>query len=96
MSHDVETEDALRRAAVDQRGKMDGYMQFMVELTKGVQVDEKTKTIIFGLLIGTMNSEVARKATRPYLYIIVALIAAVFALTVYVNNLMLQVMLGVL
>jgi hypothetical protein len=66
----TETPEELERAAVLERGKMDSYMQFMVALTKGVQIDEKTKTIIFGLLIGTMNSEVARKSSRPWMYLV--------------------------
>jgi hypothetical protein len=96
MTEQEASTEALRYAAVERRGDMDSYMQFMTELASGVELDEKTRTIIFGLLIGTMNSEVARKAVRGYQWILAISLLASSVLIGYLVWLLFQLQLALL
>ena len=89
----ADPQEVLLQAAVDKRGSMDSYMQFMVALAEGVEIDEKTRTVIFGLLIGTMNSEVARKAVRGWQYMLVLSLLMSGGIILYLVNTLVQMQL---
>jgi hypothetical protein len=86
----------FERAATKQRGSMDAYMQVLVGLAGTVVLDEKTRNIIFGQVLGHMSAEVARKSARPWEYLTVILLLMVMVLVIYINNVMLQIALGII
>jgi len=83
-------------SAVKQRGSRSAYMDVLVGLAGSVVLDEKSRNIIFGEVLGNMSAEVASRAARPWQYLVALLLGLVLALVFYINNIMLQIALGVI
>lgn len=84
----------LAKAAVAQMGDMDAFMQLLIGLAGTVQLDEKTRNIVFGQVLGMLSSEVARKASRPWQWLTAMLILVNLGLVIYIQNLMFLILVG--
>jgi uncharacterized membrane protein len=89
------TEPELERA-VKHIGNRSAYMDVLVGLAGNVVLDEKSRNIIFGEVLGNMSAEVASRTARPWQYLVALLLGMVFALVLYINNIMLQIALGII
>jgi len=90
------SDSAQLEQAVKQRGSRSAYMEVLVGLAGNVVLDEKSRNIIFGEVLGQMSAEVAAKSARPWQYLVGLLLGIVLALVFYINNIMLQIAMGVI
>lgn len=79
--------------AQQQRG-IRGYTSLLLELAGTQELDEPTKKGIFWQLIGWMASEAGRAAARPWQYLTIILLFALFISIAYTWNLLLLMALG--
>jgi len=91
MSNEPELERAVKHL-----GSRSAYMDVLVGLAGNVVLDEKSRNIIFGEVLGNMSAEVASRSSRPWQYLVALLLGIVLALVFYINNIMLQLALGLL
>jgi hypothetical protein len=91
----MSTEPDLEKA-VKHLGNRNAYMDVLVGLAGTVQLDEKSRNIIFGEVLGNMSAEVASRSARPWQYVVALLLGVVLALVFYINNIMLQIALGLI
>ena len=80
--------------ALEQRGTK-GYTNLLLELAGTQDLDEHTKKGLFWQLIGWLAAEAGRAAARPWIFLSVLTLAALFISIAWIWNFMFLMALGV-
>jgi len=83
-------------SAVKQRINRSVYMDVLAGLAGTVQLDEKTRSVIFGLVLGEMGAESSARAARPWQYLSALLLLLLVGVIVYTYNLLMMIAFGVI
>lgn len=72
---------------------MDAFMELLVSMAGVVELDPKTRDIVFGQVLGYMGSDVARRAVRGWQYMSVFTLLISGAIIVWLINTIIQMQL---
>ena len=96
QTYENEREYDPRLAQAIESPGITGYQRLMLSLAGTQELDEPTKKGLFWQLIGWMGAEAGRRSARPWQYLSIMTLAAVFILVAVLYNLLFLLALGLI